>query len=111
MNIDIVNKQVSAKLNIKESTVALINGYYWSRVKKHIYDYDPRPVNIENVCVLYPNKYRLKGCIYEYIERLRKLKKGEKYIIGSEKFLDVLEDYKFILRKYLNLRKYYKFTN
>lgn len=111
MNIDIVNKQVAEKLGIKEKKVQQINAFFWRNVADHIYGYNPQPVNIENICVLYPNKYKIKKEIYKYINKLRAIKSSRKFREGSPKFLSYVEQYSKMLRGFLKLRKENKFTN
>lgn len=111
MNIDIVNKQVADKLKIKESKIKLINQYYWRQVYRHLYDFNPLPVNIENVCVLFPNKQLVKKSINFYIRKLRYIRKSRKFIHGSKKHLTYIERYTTLLRGFLKIRKQNKFTN
>ena len=111
MNIDIVNKHVADKKGMKETKVRLINQFYWRQVYNHLYSFNSQPVNIENVCVLYPNKYMIKKAIRLYIRKIRNVQTGGKFKEGSVKQLDYLEKYKTTLRGYLKLRKENKFTN
>jgi hypothetical protein len=111
MNIDVINKQVSKDLSIDEKKVALINTFYWQKIKTHIYDYNPTPLNIENLFVLYPDKWLLKKYIYMYVRKTRAIKNSTKFKIGSVKHLSYIENYSKILRHYLKLRKHYKYTN
>lgn len=111
MNIDIVNRQVADRLDLKESKVRLINQFYWRQVYNHLYSFDSQPVNIENVCVLYPNKYSVKRAIKLYINKIKSVKFGTKFKPSSPKQLLYLDSYRSILRGYLRLRKENKFTN
>lgn len=111
MNIDIVNKQVSKKLGLSEKKVALINTFYWQQIKAHIYSYNHTPLNVENLFVLYPDKYILKHTILKYINLIRKTKNSPKYNTNSPKYQNILNDYKKTLRNFLNIRKQNKFTN
>lgn len=111
MNIDVVNKQVSEECGIKEKDVALINAFFWQRIRKHIQSYNPQPINIENLFVIYPDQWLLKGAIRQYIGRLRSLGTTKKFIIGSVKHTNYTENLRIVLRNFLKLRKHYKFTN
>lgn len=111
MNIEIVNKQVSKNLNIDEKKVALINKFYWSRIKEHIYSYNPNPVNIENICVLYPAPWLVKKSILYYINLIRKIKKSKRFAENSLKREGYINNYKEYVRNFLKLRKQNKFTN
>ena len=111
MNIDIVNKQVSKDLKIDEKKVALVNKYYWSRVKEHIYSYNSKPVNIENVCVLYPAPWLVKKSILYYINLIRKIKKSKRFADNSLKREGYINNYKQYIRHFLKIRKENKFTN
>lgn len=111
MNIDIINRQVADKLAIKESKVRLINTFFWQNVKQHLYDYNSKPVNIENVCVLYPDKYKVKKEIYKYIGKLKALKYTKKFKPGSIKHQSIIDQYNKMLRGFLKIRKENKFTN
>ncbi len=102
MNIDIVNKQVSRKLGINEKKVTLVNKFYWDCIKQHIYSYNPNPVNIDSVCVLYPAHWLIKDAILHYVAKIRKLKKKNSLIT---------ETYNVMLRHFWNMRKVNKFTN
>lgn len=111
MNIDIVNKRVSNKLNINEKKVAQINKFYWRSVYDHFYSYNPQPVNIDYVCVLYPDKWLLKKAIKRYIQKIRAtiVSKRFKPVSGVREYY--IEYYKGILIKLLKVRKHHKYTN
>lgn len=111
MNIDIVNKELSNKLGIKESKIALVNKFYWDKVKKHISSYSDQPINISKVCVIYPDKYLLKKRIFRMIKIIRCIKKSKRFTENSDKQIEYIENSKVILRKYLKIRKDCKFTN
>lgn len=111
MNIDIVNKQVANDLGIAENKVKLINSFYWRSIYEHLYSYSSSPVNIEQICVLYPNKYLIKKAIYMYIFKLKNLRNSKKFKEDSPKKQSYEEIYKATLRKFLKLRKDNKFTN
>lgn len=111
MNIDIVNKQVAKKLEIKEADVKLINNFYWGSIKEHLYNYDPQPLNIDGICVLHPEKKLVKKAILKYIHRIRTIRKSKKFRSGSAKSKAYIERYKLYVKDFYNLRKYHKFTN
>lgn len=111
MNIDVVNKQVSQKLGITEGRVAKVNKFYWQAIRNHIYSYDARPVNIENVCVIHPTAFLTKKYIKYYIRLLRNLSVSKRYIIGSEKHTNIMNTYRNNLRGYWQIRKANKFVN
>lgn len=111
MNIEIVNKQVSTELGIKESDVELVNKFYWQRIKKHIYDYNPLPINIMNVCVLYPTASLNKKQIKATIKRIQYTRISKRFKEGSKVRDGYLQNYNVILRKLIAIRKYNKFTN
>lgn len=111
MNIDIVNKQVADKLKLKESKVRLINQFYWQQIYQHLYSYDPLPVNIENVCVFYPHKKRIKETILLYVKKLRKIKTSKKFRPNSPTHQKYILLYTTYLKHFWALRKYHKFTN
>lgn len=111
MNIDVVNKQVSKQLSLEEKKVALINAFYWQRIKQHIFDYNPTPINIENLCVIYPDKWLVHNAIKRYIYKLRNLHKSPRFTIGSIKHKSYIENNNKVLRGLLKLRKDNKFTN
>jgi hypothetical protein len=111
VNIDIINKQVSKSLGIKETDVTQINKFFWRSVYDHIYSYNPMPVNIPNVCVIYPNPYYNKQEINRYIQAIRKLKFNKRYKEGSLMRQKAIEEIKGRLRKSLNIRKVNKWTN
>lgn len=111
MNIDIVNKQVSEKLGVSEKKVAIINKFYWRSIYDHLYSYDPRPLNIENVCVLYTDKYLIKKQILLYIRRIRNIQHSVKFKVYSPLRITYIDSYKEMLRKLWALRKKQKYTN
>lgn len=111
MNIDIVNKLVAQKNGLKETKVRLVNQFFWRQVYNHLYSFDSQPINIENVCVLYPDKYLIKKAIKLYIRKIRNVHDGSKFNFGSPKQLLYLDSYRAVLRGYLKLRKENKFTN
>lgn len=111
MNIDIVNKQVSINTGMKESEVAQINKFFWRSVYDHIYSYNPMPVNIPNVCVIYPNAYYNKKEINRYIQAIRKLRFNKRYKPDSKMRASAIEEIQGRLRKVLNIRKVNKWTN
>lgn len=111
MNIDIVNKQVGKRLNIDEKNIALVNKYYWSKVKAHIYSYDSKPVNIENVCVLYPAPWLVKKSILYYLNMIRKTRESKRFAEHSLKREGYIKKYEEYVRNFLSIRKANKFTN
>lgn len=111
MNIDFVNKEVSTKLGVKESKVKLINQFYWRKVYKQLYSYEATPINIDNVCVFYPNKYLVKRAIKNLIKKIRNVQDGNKFVYNSLKQRQYLDNYRNTLRGYLQIRKQSKFTN
>lgn len=111
MNIDIVNKQVSKATGIDEKEVALVNKFYWQRIKQHIYSYNPAPVNIPNICVIYPDMWMLKKAILYYIHRMRSLSTSRKYKAGSVKHEDMKESTQKVFRHLWQMRKQLKHTN
>lgn len=111
MNIDIVNKVVADKNNVKVDRVELINKFYWKKIKNHLYEFDPQPLNIEYVCVIYPNKYYLKKEILKTIAQIRGIRVSPKFkdsSIKKESYIANLEHY---LKGLLSIRKYHKYTN
>lgn len=111
MNIDIINKQVAAELNLPLKDVTLINKYYWQRIRQHVYSYNPRPLNIMNVCVLFHTKQLNKKAIKLTIKKLRSILKSRRFKEGSPKRLAYAENYRKQLRHLLAIRKYNKYTN
>lgn len=111
MNIEVINKQVSKDLSIEEKKVALVNNFYWGRIKAHIQNYEPEPINIENLFVIYPDKWLLKKYIYMYINKIRGMRNSGKFNVGSQKYGNYIENYKKVLRQFLKLRKIHKYTN
>lgn len=110
MNIDIVNKEVANKLNIKEKEVAKINKFFWDQISKHIHSYTAQPINIPFICVIYPDKYRLKHLILNQLKAIRTIRESTKYKDEEvrQKYIDIST---ILLRKYLSIRKQSKFTN
>lgn len=111
MNIDIVNKQVANKLQMRESEVALINKFYWGKIKDHIYSYSELSINIQNVCVIYPTPYHTKKQLLYYIESIRKLERSKRYKPNSLKLASSIEYCKANLRKVWRIRKLNQWTN
>ena len=111
MNIDIINKQVSNNLKIKETKVKLVNSFYWSCIYRHLYDYNSSPLNIDYICVLYPDKYLLKKVIKLYINKIRFIRTSPKFRSGSVKQTNYIKTYSNALKWFLKLRKENKFTN
>lgn len=111
MNIDVVNKQVANKLNIKEADVRLINKFYWQQVRQHIYNYDPQPLTLTNICVIHPNKKLIKKAILKYIGRIRRIRNSKKFKAGSVRLQTYIERYNGYIRNFYKMRKYHKFTN
>lgn len=111
MNIDIVNKQVSTKLGILEKKVELVNKFYWRSIYDHLYSYDPRPLNIENVCVFNVDKYYLKKNINIYIRRIRRIRHSVKFKEYSNLRPVYIESYNIMISKLWKLRKQKKYTN
>lgn len=111
MNIDIVNRQVSEKLGVPEKKVALLNKFYWRSVYDHLYSYDQRPLNVENVCVFYVDKRSLKKQILLYIKRIRTIRHSVKFKVYSKLRPIYIEGYKDMIRKLWRLRKEKQYTN
>lgn len=111
MNIDIVNKQVSKKLGVSEKEVALINKFFWRQIYDKITTYSPNPINIENVCVIYPDKWKVKKSILGVIKRIRNTRVSGRFKEGSFKKQDYLSKYEKILKKILSIRKANKWVN
>lgn len=111
MNIEIVNKQISTKLNLSERDVEQINKFYWQRIKQHIYNYNPAPLNISNICVLYPMGKLNKKLIQYVIKKIRYTRISKRFSPTSNRRLIYIDNYNKILRKLLAMRKYNKFTN
>lgn len=109
MNIDIVNKQVAVKFNMRESEVAQINKFFWQQIREHLYSYTPLPVNIPNVCVLYPTAYHTRKQILFYIAAIRKLIVSRRYKPDSIIRQQRIETYKQTIRKIWAIRKQNKF--
>jgi hypothetical protein len=106
MNIDVVNGKVARELKMDERMVKKVNEFYWNNIKAHLKRYDPSPISVEGVCVIYPsgkwNRNELDWCIKE----LRRLKGKER--IRKEDTL--LEYYKGVFRQLWKLRKHYKYV-
>lgn len=111
MNIDVVNAKVAQKLNIPIEKVKLVNEFYWKKIYKHFYSFDPRPLDISNVCVFYCNKYYLKKYINIYIRSIRKVKNSPKFRDDSPKKISYLNRQWEVLKGFLKIRKYHKYTN
>ena len=111
MNIDIVNKQVALKNNVKESEVELINKFYWHKVKEHLYGYTELPINIQNVCVFYPTAYHTKKQILYYIYAIRKLKISTRYKENSIVREARIKQYKDYIGRIWKIRKQNQWTN
>lgn len=111
MNIEIVNKQVANKLQMKESDVSLINKFFWSHVKDAVYTYTPNPININNVCVIYPTAYHTKKQLYYYINGIRKLRRSNRYKPDSAMRIKRIEEFKTYIRKIWAIRKQNQWTN
>lgn len=111
MNIDIINKEVSNSLDIKERKVKLVNDFYWGKIYDHIASYNEDPINIFGICTIHPDKYLVRRCINKSIIILRKLLKSNKYKPDSELRAKYVSDLQNSIRKYLSLRKKCKFTN
>lgn len=109
MNIDVVNSKVSKKLEIDEKIVALVNKYYWNRIKEHIISYNPNPVNIYNIAVIYPSKNLIKRQILSIIKKLRELLNSETR--SDEVKKRIIDKEREKLRNLLKIRKHNKFTN
>lgn len=111
MNIDLVNTIVSGKLDIDKEEVGFVNSMYWEMINKHMLSYNPRPVNIEQICVLYPNKYHIKTEILTAISKLRALRTSEKFREGSQKTIVYTRQLHDIIKNLLKIRRHHKYTN
>ena len=111
MNIDIVNRQVSNKLKIKESKVALVNKFYWRSIYDYFYSYNEKPLNIDNICVFYDDKWLVKKYIKYLINKIRKTKVSPKFRENSPIREKYIERYKEILKSLWALRKIHKYIN
>lgn len=111
MNIDIINKQIANKLQLKEADVTLINKFYWAQVKQHFYNYDPQPLTIDGICVFHPNKKMLKKAILKYIGRIRRIRNSKKFKAGSVRLQSYIEAYKAYIASFYKMRKHHKYTN
>lgn len=111
MNIDIVNKQVSLKLGVKEDDVAMVNKFFWKKAKEHIGSYNSNPFNIQNVCVIYPDKYKVKGQIIAHIAMIRNIMVSKKYSENSGNRDAAIGRLKVELKRIWDIRKKYKWTN
>lgn len=111
MNIDIVNKQVSKKLNIIETEVAVINKFFWANIKEHIYSYKHLPINIPNVCVFFPTAYHTKKQLFSNIAALRNLRISKRFKPNSVMHHNYMEEIKARIRKIWAIRKTNKYIN
>lgn len=111
MNIDIVNNKVAKELNISEKKVKDVNDFFWRNVYDSFYSYTEKPINIENVCVFYPNCYMLKKEILLNITKIRKIQNNKYLPKDSIKRQNMIMTYTVILRKLLRIRKLNKYTN
>lgn len=112
MNIDIVNQHVSEELGIPLKNVKLVNSFYWRAIKDHVYNYNPQPLNISNICVFYIAPVPLKRQIFRLIKTLRSLKESKKYRKNNSPRRDAyMSFYGKALRNMLIIRKYNKYTN
>lgn len=111
MNIDIVNNKISKQLGIPEKKIKLVNDFYWKTVYDNFYSYTEKPINIENVCVFYPNCYFLKKEIILNLNKIRKLKKANFVNKDSVMRKNMIENYKIIIKKLWKIRKLNKHTN
>ena len=111
MNIDIINTQVAMQTGLPEAQVKLINSFYWRKIYEHLYSYDPQPLNIENICVLYPNKHLVKKFLLTHIGYLRNADHNKRYIEGSVKHQGYITRIKNLIAAAWQIRKTNKFTN
>lgn len=111
MNIDIVNKDVSKKLNIDEKEIEAVNKFYWRKVYDHFYSYNPNPINIIDLCVFYPDKYIIKNRILDIIKRIRIVRDSPKYKKISAIRDRTLDAYYKELNGLLKIRHHNKYTN
>lgn len=111
MTIDYINKKIAAKTGISEKEVAAVNKFYWNKVKEHIYEYNPNPVNINNLCVIYPNKHHVKRHLLKSIDMLRYFDNNKRYKKGSPAYKRRKDYLVKRIRALLKIRKENKFTN
>ena len=111
MNIDIVNTHVASKLNAKVEDVKLVNKFYWDSINNHLYSFNPAPINIDGICVLYAHPFLLKKAILKYIHMIRKTRRSTKFKPDSILRKAYIEKQLKMLIGFLKIRKHNKFTN
>lgn len=107
MNIDIINTQIVNDTGLSVEQVESVNKFYWRKVRDHIYDYNPQPLNIDYVCVLMPHKKLVKHHLKEAINKLRYLKKNSDFNLREER----MHTHSIFVNNLLKMRKYHKQTN
>lgn len=111
MNLDIINRQTSQKLGIDEKKVEQVNTFFWRTIRDTLYTYTEKPVNITNICVLYPTNKLVKKRIHELIKIIRIIKKSKKFKPDSVRKELILQSYKIMLANVWKIRKANKYTN
>ena len=74
-NIDVINKLVAKKLNIDEQVIKKVNNFYWSKINKHIVDFNARPINLMHLGHIRTSKLLIRNRLKIVIKKLRKFKK------------------------------------
>ena len=111
MNIDVINKQVSKHLGVHQTKVEMVNRFFWTSVHEHVDGFSPRPINIPNICVFYPNRYRIKILILRCIKRIRNNKYSTKFKKDSAARQRLIDNDTELLRKLLKIRKENNYVN
>lgn len=96
---------------MSEKDVTLVNYFFWNSCASHFKSYNPEPLNIQNICVFYHNRYMLKRAILKYVMRLKKLKRCKYFNNGSIKKKNISDSYIKVLRLFLKIRKHHKYIN
>ena len=98
-NIDNIILKTSKDLDIPKEKVKLVVDGYWNEVYDKLLSLEATTVYIRNVGLITISRYKLRKFILRFIDKIRKMKKSEKYN-DSEKHA-MVETTKRKLRKAL----------
>ena len=102
-NIDVINKLVSKKLNIDEQTIKKVNNFYWSKVNKHIVEFNDQPINLMHIGYIRTSKLLIRNKIKAIIKKLRNFKNHNKEEL-SPRALKALSNWEKKFKKLWHLR-------
>lgn len=109
LNIDIINKKVANTTGIAETTIALVNKFYWQRNAAHIRSLNLQPLNFMGIGYVRHSNILIRKKILLLVAKLRKLRNSTKYKPDGVKKLALEKNYIGQLQQLWRVRNIKKF--